>query len=148
MGCELTLLIFMHMQKDKQFVWTISFPKRKVWDKLKFKGSKKMLKLDQMLSFSGLNICLESPLFRVFQCSDSYFGMFMPTEKKWYIGGLCLTGYRAEDFNSEFLWKSFYIFSLKLKAFMQSMSVITLKLFRMKLLVHHALRDLNLMCFL
>lgn len=41
----------------------------------------------------------------------------------------------------------FVFFFLNLKVFMQSMSVITLKSSRMKLLVHHAFRDLNLICF-
>lgn len=41
-----------------------------------------MLKLDQMRSFPDLNMCLASALYRVFHCSASYFGMFLPPEKK------------------------------------------------------------------
>lgn len=81
-GMRSCLAHFHAYAKRQVIVWPIYFPEGKVWHKLKLKGSKKMLKLDQMLHFPGLNICLESPLYRVFLWSASCFGTFMPPEKK------------------------------------------------------------------
>lgn len=52
-------------------------------------------------------------------------------KRKCYVDGLCLTGYGAEDFfHSDGISIEYFFFNLKV--FMQSLSVITLKLFRIK----------------
>ena len=65
----------------------------------------KMLKLDQMLSFSALHISLKSSLHRVFRYSDSFLAPPCLLKRKGYVDVLCLTGYRVLFTQTEFLWR-------------------------------------------